>query len=102
MVLFGGFEKEFFGLCNGFLGCVQGMGLPKEGFSAALPATASPNLNEDFKQLLLSTRVYLYQGGAMVPINVKTANLQYKTRQKERLINYEIEFAYSYNEINNV
>jgi hypothetical protein len=28
--------------------------------------------------------------------------LEYKTRQKDRLINYEIEFEYSFNEINNI
>lgn len=58
--------------------------------------------NEIFKQLLLSERVWLYQDGIFIPLNISTSSLEYKTRQKDRLINYEIEFEYAYNEINNV
>jgi len=28
--------------------------------------------------------------------------LEYKTRMKDRLINYEVEFEYAFNEINNI
>lgn len=57
--------------------------------------------NEAIKQLLLSERIWLYDG-AFTPINIKSSTVNYKTRQKERLINYELEFEMSYNEINNV
>ena len=59
-------------------------------------------LNDSFKQLVLSERVWVLDGDVFVPVNIKARTLEYKTRQKDRLINYEIEFEYSYNEINNV
>jgi hypothetical protein len=59
-------------------------------------------LNETFKQLLLSERVWSYSEGVYTPLNVSTSNLEYKTRAKERLINYEFEFEYAFNDVNNV
>jgi len=57
--------------------------------------------NDDFKQLLLSSRVWVYDTD-YIPVNVKSSSLTYKTRQKDRLISYDIEFEYSYNDINNI
>jgi len=62
----------------------------------------SEALNETFKQLLLSERVWSYDSGVYTPLNVGTSNLEYKTRAKDRLINYEFEFEYSFNDVNNV
>lgn len=59
-------------------------------------------MNETFTQLLLSERVWQYAAGVYTPLNVSTSNLEYKTRAKERLINYEIDFEYSFNDVNNV
>ena len=61
----------------------------------------SEGLNDDFKQLMLSTKVYVLVEGDFVPLNVLKTSIEYKTRQKDRLINYEFEFGFSYNEINN-
>jgi len=36
------------------------------------------------------------------PLNLAGKSLEYKTRQKDRLINYEIEFDYAFNEINSI
>ena len=36
------------------------------------------------------------------PLNIKTTSTEFKTRQKERLINYDIEFLKGYNDINNI
>lgn len=58
------------------------------------------SINDDFKQLLLSERVWRLEGSLFVPLNIKTSSLEYKSRQKDRLINYEIEFEYSFNDIN--
>jgi len=58
--------------------------------------------NESFKQLLLSERVWWLNGTVEVPLNVATSNLEYQTRQNERLINYKIEFDFAFNEINNI
>jgi hypothetical protein len=59
-------------------------------------------LNETFKQLMLSLKVWSYASGTFTPIKLGSKSIEYKTRQKDRLINYEIEFEYAFNEINNV
>ena len=59
-------------------------------------------INETIKQMLLSERVYQYDGSNFIPLNISTSNVEYKTRQNDRLINYEIAFDYAYNEINNI
>lgn len=62
----------------------------------------SEAMNETFKQLFLSSRVWQLLDGVYIPLVLGSKNLEYKTRQKERLINYDIEFGYAFNEINNV
>lgn len=59
-------------------------------------------MNETFVQLLLSERIWSYNGTSFLPLDIKSKKLQYKTQQKDKLINYEIEFKPSYNKINNV
>lgn len=58
--------------------------------------------NETIKQLLLSERVWLLDNGTEIPLNVSTSSNEIKTRQNDRLINYQIEFEYAFNVINNV
>ena len=59
--------------------------------------------NEAVKQMLLSERVWMYDNvNTVVPLNIKTTSTEFKSRQKERLINYDIEFLMSYNDINNI
>ena len=62
----------------------------------------SEAMNDDFKQLLLSERVWKFDGTDFIPLNVSSKSIEYKTRQKDRLINYEIGFDYAFNEINNI
>ena len=62
----------------------------------------SEAINETFKQLLLSERVWKYESGVFTPLNVSSSSLEYKTRANDRLINYEVEFSYAFNEINNI
>ena len=59
-------------------------------------------MNETFRQLLISTDIWSYDGTDFTPLNIKTSSFEEKTRQRDRLISYEIEFDMSYNEINNV
>jgi len=54
--------------------------------------------NETFKQLLLSDEVYL----GTIPINVASSDISFKTIDSDELINYQIEFKYAYNAIQNV
>jgi hypothetical protein len=58
--------------------------------------------NETIKQLLLSPKIWLYSGAIFTPINIKTKSQEWKTQLNDSLINYEIEFDFSYNEINNI
>jgi len=60
------------------------------------------DMNDVFTQLFLSERIWIYIDDIFTPLNVKSKNLQYKTRQKERLISYEVDFDLSYNEINSI
>ncbi len=62
----------------------------------------SEAMNETFKQLMLSERFWSYANGIYTPLKLGSKNIEYKTRLKDRLINYEIEFEYAFNEINNV
>lgn len=59
-------------------------------------------MNETFKQLFLSERVWKYENDVFTPLNLSSKSFEYKTRQKDRLINYELEFDYAFNEINNI
>ena len=61
------------------------------------------NENEAIKQLMLSERVWMYDvTDGLTPLNIKTTSTTFKTRQKERLINYDVEFLKGYNDINNI
>jgi len=63
----------------------------------------SEDNNEDIKQMLLSSKVWLYDESLnYIPLNVSSKQLEYKTRQKDRLINYTIKFEYAFNEINTI
>lgn len=59
-------------------------------------------LNETFKQLFLSERIWWLNGVVNTPLNIASTSLEFKTRQKDRLINYEVEFEMAFNEINTI
>jgi len=59
-------------------------------------------MNVTFKQLFLSERVWQFDGTNYIPLKLGSKSLEYKTRMKDRLINYEVEFEYAFNDINNV
>jgi hypothetical protein len=59
-------------------------------------------MNQTFKQLFLSERVWNFDGTNYIPLKLGSKSLEYKTRMKDRLINYEVEFEYAFNDINNV
>tara|TARA_R110002126_G_scaffold255671_1_gene398687 strand:+ start:1640 stop:3058 length:1419 start_codon:yes stop_codon:yes gene_type:complete len=62
--------------------------------------------NEIFKQLLLSERVWItrtFENSELVlPINIKTSSISYKTSLNDRLVEYSIDFDDSYESINNI
>ena len=58
--------------------------------------------NELFTQLLLSEKVWNLKDGVYIPVNLGTETIEYKTRQKDRLLNYKLDFKYSFNKVNNI
>jgi len=58
--------------------------------------------NETIRQLLLSEKVWRYNDPTFTPLNASTKSQEFKTRQNDRLINYELEFEFGFNDINNV
>lgn len=66
----------------------------------------SEEYNEVFKQMMLSEKVWITNitdsGEQVLPINVSTSNITYKTSLNNKLVEYTIEFDNSYNTINNI
>ena len=66
----------------------------------------SEEYNEVFKQMMLSEKVWITNvldtGDQVLPINVKTSNITYKTSLNDKLVEYTIEFDKSYDVINNI
>ncbi len=63
-------------------------------------------LNEDYnatlQELLASEYVWIREDNNLVPINIKTNSLEFKTGIVDKLISYSIEFDYAFDLINNV
>ena len=66
----------------------------------------SEEYNEVFKQMMLSEKVWVTNiteyGEQVLPINVKTSNITYKTSLNNKLVEYTIEFDKSFDTINNI
>ena len=66
----------------------------------------SEEYNEVFKQMMLSEKVWVTnvtKGVEQVlPINVKTSDITYKTSLNDKLVEYTIEFDKAYDTINNI
>ena len=63
----------------------------------------SEEYNEVFKQMMLSEKVWVTNDESQVlPINVKTSNITYKTSLNDRLVEYTFDFDNSYDTINNI
>tara|TARA_B110000977_G_scaffold29573_1_gene38513 strand:+ start:3285 stop:4430 length:1146 start_codon:yes stop_codon:yes gene_type:complete len=66
----------------------------------------SEEYNEVFKQMLLSEKVWItnYINGVeqILPLNIKTSNITYKTSLNDKLVEYTFDFDNSYDTINNI
>lgn len=61
------------------------------------------SMNESYKQLILSERIWQFtKEQTYIPLTLSSKNFEYKTRAKDRLINYELEFTYAFNDVNNI
>lgn len=57
--------------------------------------------NEVIKQMLLSEKLWKYENDVFIPLRIATKSLEYKTQTNDTLINYNVQFEYAFNEINN-
>ena len=62
----------------------------------------SEQLNNTIKELLLSEQVWTTIEGQVLPIDINTESLTYKTSVNDKLINYTLTFDFAYDTINNV
>jgi len=58
--------------------------------------------NAIYQEMMLSERVFFYESGVLIPVNVASKQLEFKTRVNDSLVNYTINFEYAYNLIQNV
>jgi hypothetical protein len=62
----------------------------------------SEEYNSVIKELLLSEQVWITKDNEILPINVKTKSLSYKTSVNDKLIDYTIEFDFAFDKVNNI
>ena len=66
----------------------------------------SEEYNEVFKQMMLSEKVFITNitetAEQVLPINITTSNITFKTSLNDRLVEYTIEFENSYNVLNDI
>ena len=60
------------------------------------------SFNELIRQLMLSEQIWVDNGTDVLPINLNTKSLTFKKSVNDRLINYSLDFNYSFDKINNV
>lgn len=60
----------------------------------------SESENETFRQMMLSEQVWLIEGGVINPVNIDKKSIEYKTHLVDKLIQYSIDFKYSFDIIN--
>lgn len=56
--------------------------------------------NETIKQVVISEKVFLQTQSELIPINVKSENVQFLSQLVDQKINYELEFEYAFDTIN--
>lgn len=54
------------------------------------------------KELILSESVWTLKDGQVLPININTSSLTHKTKVNDKLIQYTMDFTYSFDIINNI
>lgn len=63
----------------------------------------SEDYNEPIKEMMLSEKVWMVTPeDVVVPVNVKTSDVTFRTSLNDKMVEYQIEFDYAYDTINNV
>ena len=60
------------------------------------------NYNELFKELMLSEFVYLEENGTVLPVNLLKKSFEKKTKLINKLIQYSMDFEYSFKLMNTI
>jgi hypothetical protein len=60
------------------------------------------DMNSTIEELMISENAWIRWEGKTLPILPLTKNMQFKTSLNDKLINYSIDFEFSFNKINNV
>lgn len=58
--------------------------------------------NEVIRELLMTENAWIVENGQPYPVVPKSSDLTYKTVLNDKLINFEVQFEYAYNDINNI
>ena len=58
--------------------------------------------NEVFKEIVLSEKIWIDYEGNILPINLKSKKLAFKTSLNDKLINYKLDFEFAYDKVNSV
>ncbi len=58
--------------------------------------------NEIFKEINLSENVWIEIGNQILPVNLDSSGLDYKTQLNDKLINYTIDISFAFDTINNI
>lgn len=62
----------------------------------------SENLNSAFEQMLLSEQIWATINNEVVPVDITTTQLTYKTSLNDRLVDYTINIEFAFNVINDL
>ena len=62
----------------------------------------SDNVNEAFKQLMLSEQIWATISGNVLPISITNSDFEFKTSLNDKMVNYTMEFEYAFDAINNI
>lgn len=63
----------------------------------------SEDYNEPIKEMMLSEKVWMVTpDDAVIPVNVGTSDVTFRTSLNDQMVEYQVEFEYAYDAINNV
>ena len=60
------------------------------------------NHNKIFKEMMLSEKIWIDYEDNLLPVNLSSKELSYKTSLNDKLINYKLDFDFAFDTINSV
>lgn len=62
----------------------------------------SEDYNEPIKELMLSEKAWVTEGGNVIPVNITSTEMQFRTSLNDKKVEYDIEFEYAVDAIQNI